>query len=1191
MPLYTLVSLSMLRNWLVKFSPLIVIFLIVFVLFLTNYQPGTWLSGWDTLHPEFNLNLYLRRALWGSWMEHQGLGAAPAQAHASELTRLPVLFLLSLVLPLNVVRYAFFFICLFIGSIGVYFFVNDITGNRKASFLASLVYLLNLVVVQQFIVPLEMFVVHFASLPWLFLTIHNYMRKPDFRWLLLLSFVSLLSSSMAHTATLFYVTYGAIGLSLAVWVISHANFRKNVISSAIVLVSILIVNSFWLLPNFYFIQNYSYNVTNSDIHANFSQEAFLHSKSFGNLNNVILQRNFLFNWRVFDFENDKFVDLLKEWRFHYSDQFAVKIVVYFIFGVSILGVGHELIKKKSRALWILPVLVSALFFLINENYIFSGLYSFLRDKNSLFREGLRFPFTKFSILYVFALSVFFGLGMQFLLRRIHRKGLAVFFVAMCIVWSVWPMFRGQLIHPTMKTKIPNEYFELFDWLSNVDPDKRIAKLPLHTFWGWNYYDWGYQGAGFTWFGIQQPTLDREFDRWGSLNEKFYREISFALYSNDQKLFEEVLDKYNVSYLLWDKSVVNPGSDNSILYSDTIGSWLNSEHINHEKDFGKIVSLYKTDFDTGEKFLLSSEKIAAKVNISNSEYLMFNDLNEKNEIEIEDKNDFVSLKKELSGQANNGRVLIPAWPPREGKTPLNVSFYQNGDSVFLNSRVLPISLFVNEKEIFSSTFENRELVLGSGLEGNIEYINLGGNLIKPNQESGILLNLNNSILAQMFGGQYVDRRDIVENVFKSNPRDCSLPESKNLLQNDGINFNLTTLPGAVCLGSLFEVSEDSVVEIMFDTSSLEGLSPEFCITKVNESGCVNNESKKTVNIFGGSKKVSLTVFLGAGEYWLDFVARGSNDKVGSINYGNISFVQWAKLAESNLNFGFESNSEKIVQIEKFDNVELRYPKIVLAQEQMALGRGYPGGSNCDIDKIGLIKKVVLQNEISYIAEDGGVNCDYFDFGQIDINDNNLLHIGGENKEGRSVKLYLYNHQNKRIDVEKILSENVIDDYFVLPLQNWPGKGYTLNLETRAFGRVNAENTLNEIEFLYLPSEWIKSVKVLHDNTIEASSVELQNINKYSPTQYEVDVEVKGDWGVVVLSQGFEKGWRARIGEKELEHFEFDSWSNGWLVPKGEHWLTIDYTPQNYEWMGIALTTGYFLFLGFGGLLKLYGGKKI
>ncbi len=146
-------------------------FLVLITLFIAwrNYTPGTLLSGWDTLHPEFNFGLYLKRVFWGVWQEHQGIGAVASQAHAAELTRIPILFLLSLILPLSSVRYGFFFLTLIAGTLGTYFFLKYNIQGKTASFLGALFYFLNLATVQQYYVPFEMFALHFATLPWLFL--------------------------------------------------------------------------------------------------------------------------------------------------------------------------------------------------------------------------------------------------------------------------------------------------------------------------------------------------------------------------------------------------------------------------------------------------------------------------------------------------------------------------------------------------------------------------------------------------------------------------------------------------------------------------------------------------------------------------------------------------------------------------------------------------------------------------------------------------------------------------------------------------------------------------------------------------------------------------------------------------------------------------------------------------------------
>ena len=72
----------------------IVLVIICLYICYANYTPNTFLTGWDTLHPEFNYRIYLSRILDGVWQEHQSLGAVATQAHASEIPRVLVLMLL-----------------------------------------------------------------------------------------------------------------------------------------------------------------------------------------------------------------------------------------------------------------------------------------------------------------------------------------------------------------------------------------------------------------------------------------------------------------------------------------------------------------------------------------------------------------------------------------------------------------------------------------------------------------------------------------------------------------------------------------------------------------------------------------------------------------------------------------------------------------------------------------------------------------------------------------------------------------------------------------------------------------------------------------------------------------------------------------------------------------------------------------
>ena len=74
-----------------------IITLIVVVISYKNYVPGTWFTGWDNLHPEFNFKLNLHRVLNAVWQENQGLGLLSGMSHSADLPRILILLPFSLI--------------------------------------------------------------------------------------------------------------------------------------------------------------------------------------------------------------------------------------------------------------------------------------------------------------------------------------------------------------------------------------------------------------------------------------------------------------------------------------------------------------------------------------------------------------------------------------------------------------------------------------------------------------------------------------------------------------------------------------------------------------------------------------------------------------------------------------------------------------------------------------------------------------------------------------------------------------------------------------------------------------------------------------------------------------------------------------------------------------------------------------
>lgn len=579
--------------------PIILVLVSIYISF-ANYVLGTYLSGWDTIHPEFDFALYFKRIL-SVWQEHQGLGAVAAQAHASELPRLILYYLTSFLLPNSFLRYFQFFICLILGPLGVYFFTkefiavkfNKISGE-VISFLAGLYYLLNLATLQQFVVPLEMFAIHFATLGWIFLFATKYLKNGLKKNLYLFIFSIFFSIPIAHTPTLFYVFFVCFSFYILLYkFLNRLNIKKAVALLAI----ILTLNSYWLLPNIYYIVNYGESVTFSKIHSQFTDRAIDVVRNFGNLKDTAELKNFLFVWGRFDFNKHDYVYLLKGWQEHLKSPIINSIGIL-IFFISTFGLIYAVAKKDKESISLLPIFAIPIFFILNDNFIYQNLFNFLQNNSPVIRESLRFTFTKFSILLAFAYCLYFAYGLGYFLERfIKPQNQKRFSIILLIIFSfliivfMKPVFTGKLISSSMKVNIPKSYFQMFDYFREVNPTERIALFPIHTFWGWTYYKWGYEGAGFLWFGLRQPLLNREFDRWMPTNENFYWEVSYAVYSKNPKLLENVLEKYKVVYLLIDPNVIDTVSNRSTLIEELKNTFENSPKIKFVNEFGKL-RLYK-----------------------------------------------------------------------------------------------------------------------------------------------------------------------------------------------------------------------------------------------------------------------------------------------------------------------------------------------------------------------------------------------------------------------------------------------------------------------------------------------------------------------------------------------------------------------------------------------------------------------
>lgn len=582
-------------NWLKRNYPLTILLLALFAVFITNFSPNTYLLGWDNRAQELSPLLNLKRYIFSVWQEYQGLGLLAGHAHASEIIHSVFITLLSIVFPLNWIRQIFIFITLLLGPLGVYFLVKKLVKyqnqflNKIIPLLGGLFYLLNFSTVQTFYAPLEPFIISYAALPWLFISGLYFIAYRTKKALIFFLVVNLLAVPQAQIPTVFFVYIFALCFFLFVLILDTRSIEILKRSAKLLLIT-LIINSFWLLPFIYFYLTNGSVALEAKINQMSTETIFQQNKEFGTVFDVMLLKGFWFN-NVDPNLKGNFIYMLAPWKDHLTP--LVSAIGYLLFATILTG----FVYVKRKAPFVLPF--SALFLLaftmLATNTPPFSWVDFLLRQIPILNEIFRFPFTKFSTLALLTYSFFFAIGIgkfYLFLEKSYKPKVSILYsligvFILLMVLLVLPIFKGNLFYGKEKIKIPYEYSQVFNFFKSQDPNTRIANFPQHTFWGWNFYSWGYGGSGFLWYGIKQPILDRAFDVWSKFDENYYWEISYALYSKNPKLFEDVLNKYQINFLLIDKNVINPSSPKALFTPETDELISSLPSIRKKASFGKI----------------------------------------------------------------------------------------------------------------------------------------------------------------------------------------------------------------------------------------------------------------------------------------------------------------------------------------------------------------------------------------------------------------------------------------------------------------------------------------------------------------------------------------------------------------------------------------------------------------------------
>lgn len=540
--------------------PLVILIIIELVLFFTNYKPNTFLIGWDNLYPELNPILNIKRSLFGVWQYYRGVGYMDGMSHAANLFHDIFRFFLSLIVSLHLVRWLTIFLLHLVGGLGMYLFLHQIIlrGEKRIilqllSLFGALFYQYNLFTIQQFFLPFELFLFHFAFLPWLLLSVKLFLDTGSKKDLILFAFVSFLSVPQAHVPTIFIVYL----IALCVLLFVHASIHMKTSWKRILLIVIVTfgINAYWGIPFTYSTLQNASTIANSKNNQMGTDDIFYRNLKFGDLNDVVLLKGVVVDYFQYNIKTQSSDFMMRPW-YNHIDTIFYKSSMWILFIIAFIGCISAFLRRNRKKLIPFVMLFFVAFaFIANDAPIISFFTYAMRTYIPLFHNIFRFSFTKFSILYVFCLTIMIVSGMQFIAKYLSKISivLMVFFIGIMIS-NALPAFTGNFFYQNLAASIPPAYFSMFDFFKKHSIEERVAILPIPSYWAWTQNYWDTIGSGFTWYGIPQPTMDRAFDPWSDKNENFYWELEQAVYSKNPSLLEHVFQKYDIHWIVLDSSI-------------------------------------------------------------------------------------------------------------------------------------------------------------------------------------------------------------------------------------------------------------------------------------------------------------------------------------------------------------------------------------------------------------------------------------------------------------------------------------------------------------------------------------------------------------------------------------------------------------------------------------------------------------
>jgi len=783
-----------------------------------------------------------------------------------------------------------------------------------------------------------------------------------------------------------------------------------------------------------------------------------------------------------------------------------------------------------------------------------------------------------------------------------------------------PAFSGNLIGQNVRVSIPDEYFELFQYMDTQNASERIANFPQYDFWGWLYYDWGYRGSGFLWHGLRQPLLDRAFDVWEKNSQNYYEDISTALYSNNQNLFENTIDKYSIDWILIDKHVIAPESRIDTGNKKLENFLSSSSKFQLVKNFNNQIYLFKTD---------NSKKVHNSLSLGDLSHTLYpfakTDL--RPNTDWIDKANFISVTKDLTGLAKtNSSLAIPSLTNSENELPISVDYQKIGSSLNIRLSHITPTLFVDGRQIdIISEPKIVSIPLTNSSESfilqlNDRYFPLNLPAEVPNFTdyyplTSLYLPAKEDFKISLYDTSEADSFSLTSILSQSEPVQCYThkanrkiekivtPTSISLLGTDVVGCLSTAIP---------KISPTSLISYSFTYSSSTLTSANVNIS--DESLNANNPTQ-SLETSANPKRVQLFANPSSENQQINLILEAEDTKsLQEITYKDINVASHPLLFSEK--FTLSNIKDQTFPLgEESQTLQISFPitSTDLDIRQIPNSNSlFPESKNCDQYNKGMTSKTITSEGILYQSQNA-IECDNLNLRHFPHDLNYLISFDTRLITGLPMTVCLENYTTRRCDVFERLKNTDTVQYLIQPIANpEESPGYSLHFFNQSIGLRPTASLLKSLSIRPIPLHFLENISIENSTGPIENKKPVENTKRHNEFFYTLSLKNSSSEHLN-LYQTKSTGWQAievssndyqlpaweLIGKiifnypklGKLAHNDTTVWHNSWNLPPGEHHLAIIYTPQYLEFLGFAIIPLSIFLTLISKLISLYQKNKL